>query len=239
MALAFTLVDYGHHQLAWCDDWPGMLAGGTNRAEVEAALPRSIAEYAAWLARSGEDSPAGQPWFIREVIDGSEAPGGDICSDADRRPLFPGELDRFLRHAAAAAADLAASTDLPSELLDWAPAGLELVRTDPWAPDVRTIRGIVTHALQLEVFYRSSLDDGVAPGIFEPVAAVMDEHDRTAAVLRAANPGRVFRPSHAGGPPEEWTVRKVLRRLISHHRGHAAEIRQRETWVLLGQPKSY
>jgi hypothetical protein len=33
------------------------------------------------------------------------------------------------------------------------------------------------------------------------------------------------------------TIRKVLRRLISHDRDHAAEILQRRTWLLLGVPK--
>jgi hypothetical protein len=36
---------------------------------------------------------------------------------------------------------------------------------------------------------------------------------------------------------EEWTVRKVARRIIAHERAHAAEVRQRLTWVLLGLPR--
>jgi hypothetical protein len=32
-------------------------------------------------------------------------------------------------------------------------------------------------------------------------------------------------------------VRKLARRIITHERGHAAEIMQRRTWILLGVPE--
>ena len=105
--------------------------------------------------------------------------------------------------------------------------------------------GVLTHTLQLEVFYREGLRDGRAAGIFEPVATAAEETERTrdvlARVAAADELDRVFRPrrpstSQGSEEPGEWTVRKTLRRLISHDRAHAAEITQRRTWVLLGVP---
>jgi hypothetical protein len=37
--------------------------------------------------------------------------------------------------------------------------------------------------------------------------------------------------------PEQWTVRKVIRRIISHERFHTKEIQQRLSWILLGVPE--
>ena len=115
-------------------------------------------------------------------------------------------------------------------LLDWLPEGLIAEHTDPWAPDVRTIRGILTHALQLEVFYREGLRSGPAAGIFGRVGSPAEETARTFEVIRAAADGgldRVFhplryQPARGEVVPGDWTIRKVLRRLISHDRAHAA-----------------
>jgi hypothetical protein len=49
---------------------------------------------------------------------------------------------------------------------------------------------------------------------------------------------RVYRPIRPGvATPGSWTVRKVIRRIISHERAHTAEILQRRTWILLGVPE--
>jgi hypothetical protein len=117
------------------------------------------------------------------------------------------------------------------------------VRADPWAPDIRTIRGILKHALQLEVFYREGLTDGHAAGIFERIGEAESEHVSTLNRLRAAmagDPVRVYHPirpalGRTAQLPDEWTVRKVIRRVVSHNRAHAAEIVQRRTWVVVGR----
>jgi hypothetical protein len=135
------------------------------------------------------------------------------------------------------------AANLPDELLDWLPHGVTAARADPWAPDIRTIRGILKHALQMEVFYREGLTDGPAAGIFERVGDAESEHVSTLKRLRAAmadGPARVYHPNRpdpgrTAKLPDEWTVRKVIRRVVSHNRAHAAEIVQRRTWVLVGR----
>jgi hypothetical protein len=106
---------------------------------------------------------------------------------------------------------------------------------------VRTIRDVARHVLELEVYYRSGLRDGPAAGIFEPVGAPAEEHAARSAAARTGR-GRTVTELLAGQTgaerAREWTVRKVLARLISHERVHTAEIWQRRAWVLLGAPGS-
>lgn len=238
----FSVAEYSGFTLAWADAWPGLIAGAPEREGLDAAIPLAIAEYAAWLNSHGMDGPS-TGWRLSEVVTGAEtaAPGGEFCFAADCAPLSGEELARAMAHARLAMEDLARAADLPDLLLDWLPPGFKVVHADPWAPDPRTIRGILRHALQLEVYYRDGLRDGPAAGIFETVGTPGEEFELTlAAVMRAAeDSGRVYAPVRPGRhEPDEWTPRKVIRRLISHHRMHTAEILQRRTWVLLGVPEA-
>jgi hypothetical protein len=152
------------------------------------------------------------------------------------------ELERLITLMTWSRGDLEAALDgLPDALLDWAPPTSSIASTDTWAPEVRTIREIMTHVLQLEIYYRDALRDGAAKGIFEAPGDPASERQRTFEQLRSLDDGarsRVYlpvRPSRT--TPEEWTVRKLVRRIISHERVHAAEVRQRLTWLLLGVPR--
>ena len=130
---------------------------------------------------------------------------------------------------------------MPDAVLDWVPPLSSVAQFDAWAPEARTIRGIVQHVLQLETYYRAGLADGASTGIFERVGTPQEERERTVALLRSLDDearSRVYRPVRPGrSTPEDWTVRKVLRRIISHERHHTAEIAQRRAWLLLGVPR--
>ena len=246
MAEPFTVVDYGGSVFAWADEWPGLVTSAPTLAELDSTIPLALAEYGDWLRRHGEDGP-GRTWRISERIGSADGPTqGDPCYLSDLRPLGEREFERFLRHSTHSQLDLQTVADVPDALLDWTPEAAEPEQADPWAPGVRTIREVLTHALQLEVFYREGLRDGAAAGIFAPVGSAAEEHAATrAAFERAASeridrewhPLRVLRPGGTPEPAGEWTVRKALRRTISHNRAHCAEILQRKTWILLGTPK--
>jgi hypothetical protein len=203
-------------------------------------LPVAIAEHLAWLREHGEPCDDATDWEIAEEL----TAGGhrrDFLFDGDRAPVTDVDLDRYLARAEFARADLlAALRGVPAAVLDWTPPETAFATYDPWAPEPRSIRDLVRHVLQLEVFYRGSLRDGAAPGIFDRVGEPADERRMTIEELRALAPAdraRVFRPLHPGSDtPGEWTLRKALRRMISHDRAHAAEIVQRRTWILLGPP---
>ncbi|MGE5594950.1 MAG: hypothetical protein ACM3S1_02810, partial [Hyphomicrobiales bacterium] len=64
-------------------------------------------------------------------------------------------------------------------------------------------------------------------GIFERVGEPESELARTVAALReaAAAGERSWYPVRPGRTaPEEWTLRKAFRRIVSHHHAHTAEI---------------
>jgi hypothetical protein len=237
------LVRYSREVHAWVLSLPGCVAAAAKEADLDASLRLAIAEHCGWLRANGEEAPTATGWQVVERIDGESlgATGGEFCFEDYRRGLAPEEFERGMRLLAHARSELAGATEsLPEEVLDWAPPREAFGQFDEWAPEVRTIRDVVRHVLELEVYYRSGLRDGPAAGIFERVGSPWDEHARTADVLRAMDEeslSRSYWPVRPGRTvPEEWTARKVLARLISHERVHTAEIWQRRSWVLLGTP---
>lgn len=229
----------------WVLDLPGCIAGAPKVEELGGPLRLAIAEHIGWLRSHGEQVADDPMWETVEEVDGEalSATGGEFCFHDYRRPTTREDLECSLRLLAYAREELAAATSqLSDAVLDWAPPREAFGHFDTWAPDVRTIRDVARHVLELEVYYRAGLRDGPASGIFEPVGAPWDEHARTVALLRGLGAGALSRsywPQRPGRrAPEEWTVRKVLARLISHERAHTAEIWQRRSWILLGPPCS-
>ena len=167
---------------------------------------------------------------------------GTRCSSGSGRRWLDEELESLIRRLGYARAELLASIDgVADAVLDWEPPRSAFASFDAWAPEVRTIRGVARHVFQFEPYYRDGLRDGPAAGIYERVSDPATEHALTVERLRslsAEERSRVWRPLRPGGSaPEEWTVRKVVRRMVSHDRAHAAEIMQRRSWVLLGVPR--
>jgi hypothetical protein len=238
------LVRYAAAVHAWVLDLPGAIAGATDVDGLRDVLPLALAEHVGWLRSHGEHVASTGEWEIVERIDGQAlAPtGGEFCFTYDRAPLTRADLEGLMRRMTWARDDLLAVIDgLPQLLLDWVPPKSAIASFDAWAPEVRTIREIVGHVLQLETYYRDGLRDGPAKGIFEPPGDPERERAMTLDQLRALSDddrSRAWMPVRPGRTvAEEWTARKVVRRIISHERGHAAEVRQRLTWVLLGPPR--
>jgi hypothetical protein len=240
----FGIVTYDGSVHAWALDLFGVVTWGRDVDELRAKMPLVLAEHLAWLRRHGEDAGDALDWEIAVTVDGTAlaATGGEFCFDAERAPLSRDELERGIARMAFARADLLAEIDgMPDAVLDWEPPLSSVAHFDAWAPEARTIRGIVHHILQLETYYRAGLRDGTAAGIFERVAAPDEERARTVELLRSLDDdarSRVYRPVRPGRTAaEDWTARKVLRRIISHERHHAAEIAQRRAWLLVGVPR--
>jgi hypothetical protein len=237
-------VTYAATLHAWVLDLPGAIAGARDIDGLGDVLPLTLAEHVGWLRSHGEHVASTGEWEISERIDGEAlaATGGEFVFAYDRAPLTHDELEGLIRRMTWARDDLLAAIDpLPDAVLDWAPPKSAIASFDAWAPEVRTIREIVGHVLQLETYYRDGLRDGPAKGIFEPTGDPESERALTLDRLRALSDddrSRAWMPVRPGRTAaEEWTARKVVRRIISHERGHAAEVRQRLTWVLLGPPR--
>jgi hypothetical protein len=226
---------------AWVLDLPGCVAGARDEGDLGEKLPLSIAEHKAWLRRHGQAVDGSEEWEIVERLDvGSMS--REFCFEADRGELSRDELERGIERMSNSRADLVASVDgLPDTVRDWAPPASAYKSFDAWAPEVRTIREIVTHVLQLEVYYRDGLRDGPSAGIFERVDDLTLERQRTFEMLRALDDdarARSYWPVRpARDEAEEWTVQKVIRRIVSHERMHVAEIAQRLAWLQLGVPE--
>ena len=240
MKLRVGLVAYETLLHAWVLDLPGCVAGGRDHDALNLHLPLAIAEHVAWLRGHGEDVEEPDGWEIVETAHASPN-GGDACFEAEQPPPSPEELELAIRRMTFARDDLLASfAALPRPLLDWEPPATAFASFDPWAPEPRSIRGLVEHVLAFEVYYRDALRDGPSRGIAENVPDTSADRAMTVARLRSLTGdelGRTFHPIRPGiDAAESWTVRKVLRRLISHERAHTAEIMQRRTWLILGPP---
>jgi DinB superfamily len=222
----------------WVLDLPGCIVVGREVGDAEGTLPLAIAEHVGWLRAQGEAVESDGTWEIVETKDPVE---WDALFEWEQTPMPDEELESLIRRIGYARAELLASIDgVADAVLDWEPPRSAFATFDAWAPEVRTIRGVAHHVFQFEPFYRDGLRDGPAAGIYERVSEPATEHELTVERLRslsAEDRSRVWRPLRPGGSaPEEWTVRKVVRRMVSHDRAHAAEIWQRRSWVLLGAP---
>lgn len=226
--------------LAWLLDLPGCVVGGRDGDEIVAKLPRAIADHRGWLRAHGEAVGGLDEWEFIEVVTGT---AGDVVFEAEQEAIPANQMERLIGHVEFARDDLLAALDnVPEAVLDWEPPRSAFTSFDPWALEVRTIRDVAQHVYQFEVYYREGLRDGPAAGIYEAIPDPVVEHVRTIHRLRSLTDGercRVWRPLRPGQiEPEEWTARKVLRRMISHERAHSTEIIQRQTWawVSLGIP---
>lgn len=238
MSHVVGLVEHERFVHAWVLDLPGCIVGGHDLGEIEAKLPLAIAEHTGWLRSHGEPVEDGGVW---EIVERGPAAAGDVLFEAERAPMSREEQERLIGRVGFAQADLLAATaGVADAVLDWEPPRGAFETFDAWAQEVRTIRDVARHAHQFDVYYREGLRDGAAAGIYEAVPDPAAEQARTIERLRSLTNEerrRVWRPTRPGqGVAEEWTMRKVVRRMISHERGHAAEILQRRTWVLLGVP---
>ncbi|HWO72833.1 MAG TPA: DinB family protein [Dehalococcoidia bacterium] len=223
----------------WVNDLPGCRATAASYDEMWRLLPIVVAEHLAWLAGHGEPVSPNES-FGFEVIEDTES-RGEFAFEADKPPLTAEELERGIRHAAYAHADLLhAAGRLPDAVLDWRPPPSS-VKIDQIFPDVRSIRQMLEHVAATEAFfYVGSLSDEPRSGPpAEAPPPLADLHSATAARLRglpAESLARVFRRTGPRGEME-WTARKVLRRIVSHKRFHTREIQQRLSWLVLGVPE--
>jgi len=236
------LVMYESSLHAWVLDLPGCVTGGRDLDEAAEKLPLVLAEHVGWLRAHGEESEDSREWEVAEEVAGSTLAGGDALFAAEREALSIEELEMLVRRMDHARSDLLSAIDgVPDTVLDWAPPTTAFVSFDAWAPGVRTIRDVAQHVFRFEIYYRDGLRNGQAAGIFEPVAEPARDRAQTVELLRSlsdAGRSQSYRPVRPGqSMPEEWTVRKVVRRVISHERAHTAEVVQRKSWVLLGTPK--
>jgi hypothetical protein len=201
---------------AWCLDVLGFATWAPDRRGVLARIQAKLDEYHRWLTRHGMRAPG---------VDGAVSVVEHVCGDEvmfqhDTGPCTVGELDSAVLLLSASREDLLAMvSSMQKAALDWDPPYRSFAEWATW----RTVREILAHIANTETHYYLPTI-GYKPE-FEPAASDGDweeflprhrqETVRFLMELReAADRARVTRDK------EEWSVRKVLRRLVWHELLH-------------------
>lgn len=227
----------------WVFDLPGCNIACSDGASLRQLLPVVVAEHAAWLKSHGEPMPLSAFDFELDVVEeiatkDRSAADGEFAFADDLRPVTDDEVATGVRHLEYARNDLVSLINsLPDAVQDWRPPESAMARIDPWNPDVHTIREIVQDIADSDGYYIRGLSDKPEAPVGR---ATLEERSEWIARLRELSMedrGRLFRPTRPWQDrPEEWTARKVIRRMINHERFHTKEIQQRLAWLLLGIP---
>ena len=205
-------------------DLPGCFAFGRDEAGSLAALTASLPTYYAWLRSHDDYMPEVRgPWQVvpRDVFN-TRGSGED-------------EVSAFFAPDAQAVDD--EELDWGLALLGWAHEDLmRVVRAVPTAgldapppQGGRTLRQILDHVGQAQLWYVTRLDESPVPTAIaqlggETVERLDRVHNACVARLRGASDEQRARVlDHAG---ERWSMRKVLRRSVQHAREHTAEIQR-------------
>lgn len=188
--------------LAHLPELPGCTARGKTVEATKDAIRQAAQDYVAFLRAQGERGlPDEFDLDFQEVKDYTLPP--------DYAPMSPEEIARARRWLEASRhAVLAEIEHLPGEAWDWQPA-----------PDEGSLRWITNHMSGAELYLTDKL--------MKADHALLDrlETTRRAAFQRldALAAGHMSRVTRFDG--EEWTPRKVLRRMLEHEQEHLAQIR--------------
>lgn len=214
----------GGMTLALILDLPGCFASGAGRQEALDRLQGATAAYHAWLRRHDEYTPDVRGPFVfnvKEVFQITYAGDDEINSffGPDAESATDEDIEWALALLGWQREDLLERVGaLADEALDWTPMD---------APDTWSIRQILDHLAQSEVWYMGRLDETPPQVVVSALpGSTLEQLQRVrqAAVMRVKSypkewRGKVF--THQG---EQWSLRKALRRAIWHERDHMNQI---------------
>ena len=220
--------DYGRYG-AWMLDLPGCFVWADDREAAVAAVPRTVARFAAWLAAHGEpiSAPAGVVTVVGEVattwLDKEER---NAIYEPDLLPADQSDLDRGERWRGFARADL---LDLLDRLGVPASGPPGVVDRNAARDPERPVMAVARHVGFAEIWLTGRLERGTrytGPGanddLREFLAGTRAWSTELLGRIVATDPGR-----HVDdGRGEIWTPRKVMRRLIMHSLDHLGELEQ-------------
>jgi predicted RNase H-like HicB family nuclease len=197
-----TLAEGGY--LAHVPALLGCVARAKTKDEAIAKTQDAIAAYLELLRKHNLPAPPVAEAITLDVIE-TDA----LTLDPDYRPLSDPELDDLWHTQHRSRERLLELLDTCSHLLDARPE-------KSWP-----IRQILAHMAQADLWYASRLEENRFTELLWRLAATRELVMSQLHGLPSAERGRVTK--HNG---EDWTPRKVARRMLEHEAEHLAQIRE-------------
>jgi predicted RNase H-like HicB family nuclease/uncharacterized damage-inducible protein DinB len=212
--------------LAQVIELPGCFASGATREEALGRLQQAVEAYHAWLRRHDEYMPIMRGPFVFDVQEAFQIrfeDGVEINSffTPDAQTASDEDIEWALALMGWQREDLLECVGgLSDAALDWVP---------PDDPDGRSIRSILDHLAQAEVWYMGRLDETPPNVIVANLPGpTLDrlQRVRQAAIVRITSYPQELRGMLFTHQGEQWTLRKALRRVVWHERDHLNEIEE-------------
>ena len=184
---------------------PGASARGVTIEEAKENIRGAVEEYLALLRDVGEQVPKASEGIHLEF---EEVDTTTFLTDYDA--LHPNETETLFRWMAVSRQELMDLVkNLPEEAFEWKP--------DDETPPVREI---LCHMAESDLWYTERLKQWPDAPLFRLAATRGVALERLRAL---SDEDRARVTIHEG---EEWTPRKVVRRMLEHEREHIAQLRQ-------------
>ena len=184
---------------------PGASARGETIEEAKENVRVAIEEYLSLLRDVGEPVPKASEDIYLEF---EEADSTTFLTDYDA--LHPNEMETLFRWMAVSRQELMDLVkSLPEEASDWEP--------EDGTP---AMRDILCHMAEADLWYTDRLKQWPEAPLFRLAATRGVALERLRALTDQDRSRVTF---HEG---EEWTIRKVIRRMLEHEREHVAQLRQ-------------
>jgi predicted RNase H-like HicB family nuclease/uncharacterized damage-inducible protein DinB len=184
---------------------PGASAQGKTVEEAKENIRAAIEEYLSMLRDVGEAVPKAS----EEIhLDFQEVGTSTFLTDYDA--LHRNEMETLFRWMAVARQELMDLVkSLPEEAFDWGASD-----------ETHSVRDILCHVAEADLWYTDRLKQWPEAPLFRLAATRGVALER----LRALSEEERARVTvHEG---EEWTPRKVVRRMLEHEREHIAQLRE-------------
>jgi predicted RNase H-like HicB family nuclease len=183
---------------------PGASARGQTIEEAKENIRLAIEQYLSLLRNVGEPVPKADEPILLEFEETEET---TFVTDYD--PMLPNELETLFRWMAISRQELMDMLRcMPQEMWDWRPS------EDAWS-----VAQIICHLAESDLWYTDRLKQWPEAPLYRLAATRGIALERLRAVPETER-GKVVH--HQG---EDWTMRKVIRRMLEHEREHIAQVR--------------
>jgi len=185
---------------------PGASAGGKTLEEAQTNIRQAIIDYLALLRGVGEQVPRASEGlgFDFEEVNSTTFP-------TDYDAIHPNEMEVLFRWMAVSRQELVdLLKNLAVEDLEWQPD-----------PEAASIKDILYRIAEADLWYTDRLERWPEAPLFRLAAARGVALER----LRATSEG--VRANVVTYQGEDWTPRKIIRRMLEHEREHIRQIKDR------------